>query len=109
MYLHRVHHRSRGFQTLDLEKRSAFTRIDVIFDKESMLQEKSGTEDKSQGGASNSSTDTQKKIEFSESPKRPGVSDENLYLDGDKQEATQEQPKPLRRSVGISVPPTRYG
>jgi len=44
----------------------------VIFDEESMLQEKSEMEDKAQGGASDSSEDTQeKKVEFLESPKKP--------------------------------------
>jgi len=45
----------------------------VVFDEDSILQEKSETEDKAQGGASNSSApDTQKKgVEFSDSPKRP--------------------------------------
>jgi len=56
----------------DPKKRSAFTSRDVIFDEESMLQEKSEMEDKAQGGASDSSEDTQeKKVEFLESPKKP--------------------------------------
>ena len=43
----------------------------MIFDEESMLQEKSKIKDKAQGGVSNSSTDTQeKRVKFSESPKR---------------------------------------
>jgi len=42
----------------------------VVFDKKSMLREKSETENKAQGGASDSSTNTQeKRVEFSESPK----------------------------------------
>ena len=45
----------------------------MVFDEESMFQEKSETEDKTQGGASYSSTaDTQEKgVEFSDSLKRP--------------------------------------
>jgi len=44
----------------------------VIFDEESMLREKSEIEDKAQGGDSDSLADIQKKrVEFSESPKRP--------------------------------------
>ena len=82
----------------------------MIFVKDSMLREKLETEDKVQGGASDSLTDTQKKeVEFSESPKRPDRSEEDSSnLDGDEHEATQKQPKPLRRSVRVTVPPTRY-
>ena len=40
---------------------SAFTSRDVVFDEEAMLQDKSETKDKAQGGASDSSTDTQEK------------------------------------------------
>ena len=51
----------------------------MVFNEESMLQEKSEMEDKTQGGAPNSSVDTQKKgVEFSESPKRPDGSNENF-------------------------------
>ena len=62
----------------------------MIFDEKSMLQEKSETEDKAQGGASDSSTNTQeKKVEFSDSPKRPEGSEENAsYSDEDEHEAT---------------------
>ena len=77
-----------------------------------MLREKSETEDKVQGGALNSSAaDTQeKKIKFSDSPKRPeGSEEDSSDSNRDKQEATQEQPKPLRRSVRVVVPRTRYG
>jgi len=50
----------------------------MIFDEELMLQEKSETEDKAQGEASNSSADTnEKKVKFSESPKRPEESEED--------------------------------
>jgi len=45
---------------------SAFTSRYMIFDEESMLQDKSETKDKAQSGASDSSADTQKKgVEFS--------------------------------------------
>ena len=86
----KVHQRSRGCRLWDPETRSAFTSRDVIFDEESMLQEKSETKDKAQGGASDSSADTQKKgVEFSESPKRPDGSDEDsLDSDRDEHEAT---------------------
>jgi len=44
----------------------------MIFDEESMLQDKSETKNKAQGKALNSSTCTQKKrVEFSENPKKP--------------------------------------
>jgi len=36
----------------------------VIFDEESLLQEKSETEDKAQGGVPDSSADTQERAEF---------------------------------------------
>jgi len=76
-----------------------------------MLREKSETEDKAQGGASDSSADTQEKgVEFSYSPKRPEESkDDSSYSNEDEQEATQEQPRPLRWSVRVMMPPTRYG
>jgi len=51
----------KGFRLWDPEKRSAFTSRDVVFDKELILRKKSETEDKVQGGASDSSADTQKK------------------------------------------------
>ena len=76
-----------------------------------MFQEKSETEDKEQGGTSDSSTNTQEKgVEFSESCKRPDGSEKDpSNSDGDKQEATQEKPKPLSQSVRVTVPLTRYG
>ena len=82
----------------------------MVFDEESMLREKSETEDKAQGAASDSSADTQEKeVEFSESPKRSEGSEEySSDLNRDEQEATQEQPRPLRQSVRITVPPIRY-
>ena len=44
----------------------------MIFDEESILQERSETEDKAQGGAPDSSVDTQVKgVEFSGGLKRP--------------------------------------
>ena len=54
--------------------------------------------------------DTQEKgVEFSDSPKRSeGSEKDSSGSNGDKQEATQEQPRPLRRSVRVTVPPTRY-
>ena len=52
-----------------------------------MLQERSGIENKVQGEASDSSTDTQKKgVEFLENPKKPdGSYEDSLYSNGDKQ------------------------
>ena len=60
----------------------------MIFDEESMLQEKSEMGDKAQGETSdNSAVDTQKKgVEFSNSPKRPEGSEKySSDSDGDKQ------------------------
>ena len=74
----------------------------MVFDEESMLQEKSEMEDKAQGGASDSSAaDTQeKKVEFSNIPKRlEGSKEDSSDSDGDEQEVTQEQLRLLRRSV----------
>jgi len=87
----------KGFGLWDSEKRSAFTSRDVVFDEESLLREKSETVDKAQGGASDSSADTQeKKVEFSDSSKRPeGSEEDSSDSDGDEQEVTQEQRKPL--------------
>ena len=67
-------------------------------------------ENKAQSGVSDSSADTQKKrVEFSESPKRPeGSKEDSSDSDRDDQDATQEQPRPLRRSVRVTMPPTRY-
>ena len=59
----------------------------MVFDEDLMLREKSETEAKAQGGASDSSVaDTQEKgIEFSNSPKRPEGSKEDFSnSDGDK-------------------------
>ena len=55
--------------------------------------------------------DSQKKrVEFSESPKRPeGSKEDSSDSDRDDQDATQEQPRPLRRPVRVTVPPIRYG
>jgi len=61
-----------NFRLWDPETRSAFTSRDVVFDEESMLQEKSETGDKAQGRAPGSSADTQEKgVEFSLNPKKP--------------------------------------
>jgi len=51
----------KSFRLWDPKKRSAFTSRDVIFDEESMLREKSKTEDKRQGGASDSSQTLRKR------------------------------------------------
>ena len=67
---------------------STFTSRDVVFDEDSMLQEKLEIEDKTQCGASDSSTaDTQEKgVKFSESPKRPeGSEEDSSNSDGEKQ------------------------
>jgi len=101
----------KGFKLWDLETSNVFTYRDVVFDKELMLQDKSETEDRTQGGASDSSADTQKKrVEFSDSPKRPDGSEEDfLDLDGDEHESTQEQPRSLRQSIRVTAPPISYG
>jgi len=53
------------------EKNSAFVSRDVIFDEGSMVQEKSKTEDKAQGGVSDSSLDSQsKEFELSDDPNK---------------------------------------
>jgi len=44
--------RVKGFRLWDPKTRSDFTTRDVIFNEESMLEDKSNTEDKEQGGAS---------------------------------------------------------
>ena len=64
-----------------------------------------------QGGASDSSTDTQEnKVEFSENSKRPdGSEGDSSDSDRDEHKATQGQPKPLRWSVRVMVPPISYG
>jgi len=81
----------KGFRLWNPEKKSAFTSRDVVFDKNSMLLEKSETENKTQGEASDRSVNTQKKgVKFSESLKRPEGSEENSSNpDGGNQEATQ--------------------
>jgi len=63
----------------------------VVFDEDLMLREKLETEDKAQGGASDSSiADTQeKRVDFSNNPKRPeGSEKDSSDSDGDKHEAT---------------------
>ena len=68
----------RDFRLSDPETRSTFTSRNVVFDEESMLQNKSETEDKAQGGDSDSSADTQEKgVEFSKSPKTPEGSEDD--------------------------------
>jgi len=83
----------------------------VVFDEESMLQDKSDMKDKAQGGALDNSVDTQeKRVEFSENPKRSdGSNKDSSDSNADEQEATQEKHKSLRRSVRVTVPPTMYG
>ena len=65
---------------------SAYISRDVIFNEESMLQERSEKEDKAQGGAQDSSADSQaNEAEFSDGPKLPDGSDEySLESDGDE-------------------------
>ena len=86
----------------------------MVFDEESMLQKKSKTKDKTQSGASNSSTDSQnKEFEFSDDPtslsgqmKTPQIQMET----GRKLlKSNRCNIKLLRRSNKISVPPIRYG
>ena len=83
----------------------------IVFDEESMLQEKSEMEDKVHGRAPNSSADTQeKRVEFSKNPKRPDRSvEDSSDLDENEQEATQDQPRRLRWLVRVMVPPVKYG
>ena len=52
---------AKGFGLWDPKKKSVFTNRDRNFDKESMWQEKSETKNKTQGGASGSLADTQRK------------------------------------------------
>jgi len=83
----------KGFRLWNPEKRSAFTSRDVVFDENSMLREKSKTEDKVQGETSDSlaANTHEKGVEFSDSPKRLERPEENFSdSDGDNQEATQE-------------------
>ena len=88
----------KGFRCWNPETKSTFTSRDVAFDEEMMLQEKSETKNKAQGGAPDNSADTQeKRVEFSENPKRPEGSEENSSdSDRDNQEPIQEQPRPLK-------------
>ena len=79
-------------------KKSVFVSRDVIFNEESMLQEKSKTEDKVQGGTSNSSADSQsEEFEFLDDLNKLVGSDENSSDSyGDMQKATQGQQVQLR-------------
>jgi len=75
--------RVKIFRLWDSKSMSAFTSRDVVFDEESMLQKRSEIEDKAQGGAPDSSTDTHVKgVEFSDGPKRPNRSDEDSSNSG---------------------------
>ena len=70
----------------------------MVFDEESILREKSKTEDKDKEELQTSSTDSQEKgVEFSDSPKKPDGSNEDFsYSNRDEQEAIQKQSRPLR-------------
>ena len=82
--------RSKGFRFWDPETRSNFTNRDVVFDEESILQERSEMKDKAQCGTLDSSADSQaKKVEFSDGLKKPDASDEDSsYSTGIEQKAT---------------------
>ena len=72
-------------------KKSAFVSRDVVFDEESMSQENSKTEDKSQVGASDSSADSQRKeFEFSD--------DLNKYVGLDEDSSKMETGRKLPKS-----------
>ena len=72
MHFIRFTKRFESFRLWDPEIKSIFTSRDVVFDKESMLQGRSETEDKEKGEAPDSLADTQVKgIEFSDGLKRP--------------------------------------
>ena len=65
MHFHRAHQRSQGFRLWHPKSRSAFTSRDKIFDEKSMLQERSEMGDKTQGGALDSSINSQaKEVDF---------------------------------------------
>ena len=50
-----------------------------------------------------------KGVEFSDSLKRPeGSKEDSSDSDGDKHETTQEQLRPLRMSIRVTMTPTRY-
>ena len=67
--------------------------------------------DKAQGRDPDISTDTQVKgVELSDDLNRPDGSDKNFSdSNGDEQEATEEQLRPLRRLIKLLVLPIRYG
>ena len=67
------------------------------------------TEDKVQGGVSNVPVDSQVEVEVLEVPKSPEGTTEETEIERDGEQATQEQPRPLRRSSRTVVPPSRYG
>ena len=67
---------TKAYRFWGSEKKSVFVSKDMVFDEESILQEKSKTEDKAQGEASDNSADSQsKKFEFSDDPNKPVGSD----------------------------------
>ena len=73
------------------EKKSAFVSRDAVFDEESMLQEKSNTNDKMQAGASDSSANSQRKeFEFSD--------DLNKYVGLDEDSSKMETGRKLPKS-----------
>jgi len=98
----------KDFRLWDLETWNALPTEMWSLTKNQMLQEKS--EDKAQGRAPDSSTESQaKKVEFSNDPKKPDGLDEDSDSDRDEHGATQQQPKLLRQSNRVSVSLTRYG
>jgi len=99
----------KSFRIWDLETRSVFTSRDMIFDEELMLQEKSKTEDK-------------RKVEFQtvwQTHKKRELSSQIALKDLKSQMRTsqiqmemnmrllKEQPRPLKQSVRVMVPPAR--
>ena len=79
----------------------------MVFDEESILQA-SKADSESQGGDPASSTDSRTEgVKFLETTDTSG---ENSGIGGDTDdEATQVQPRTLRQSARISMPPARYG
>ena len=84
--------RVKIFRLCDPHTKRVFTSRDLIFDERSMLQEKSETENKAQGGASDSLAGTQKR-ELSSQRVLKGLKGQkrtSQVSDGDEHEATQE-------------------
>jgi len=81
---------TKAYRLWDPEKNTVFVIRYVVFDENSMLQVKSKTENKAQGGASDSSTDSQREeFEFSDEPIKPvGLDEDSSISNGDRQEAT---------------------